>query len=94
MGKLVNVLEILLPKERKLSQQEEREHLVNSFLQTHPYASWEWLGGSLLHRQQNASRLVKSHIKPNEGMYVGMSTLCTMVFGKWWSCLRRWSFIV
>ena len=51
------------------SSEEEREGLVNYFLQTHPYASWEWLGGELLQLQsdENAVRHVKSHIKPDEG---------------------------
>ena len=51
------------------SNEVEREGLVNYFLQTHPYASWEWLGGKLLYWQhhENAVQHVKSHIKPDEG---------------------------
>ena len=63
-------------RRQSASSEEEREGLVNYFLQTHPYASWEWLGGKLLQLQhdenvvrhdENAVRHVKSHIKPDEG---------------------------
>ena len=56
-------------RQQSASCEEEREGLVNHFLQTHPYASWEWLGGKLLYRQhhENAVQHVKSHIKPDEG---------------------------
>ena len=77
-------LRLVLEIPQKLLQQ-EREGSVNYFLQTHPYASWEWLGGSLLFWEQDKSvRHVKSHIKPDEGMYVGTSILCIKNSGKWW----------
>ena len=62
------------PLQVKMKLQQNMEGLVNYFLQTHPYASWEWLGGKLLYLEQDKSvQYVKSHIKPDEGMYVGTS---------------------
>ena len=56
-------------RQQLASSEEEREALVNYFLQTHPCASWESLGGELLYWQyaEDVVRQVKSHIKPDEG---------------------------
>ena len=64
------VLDVPLYKRHQLAH--SKKETVNYFLQTHPYASWKWLGGRLLYwqRDENAVRHVKSHIKPDEGMYM------------------------
>ena len=68
---LGHVLEVPLQVGMKLQQ--EREGSVDYFLQTHPYASWEWLGGRFLFWEQDKSvQHVKSHIRLGEGMYAGM----------------------
>ena len=73
---LEGVLEVPDAKAEEVERQsasykERREGLVKYFLQTHPNASWEWLGGRLLWWEKNAAAVqsVKVHIKPNEGEY-------------------------
>ena len=86
---LRHIFEVPYGMEKKLLQQpassEEEKGLVNYFLQTHPCASWEWLGGKLLSycQDENAVRHVKSHIKPDEGMYVETVHSCGSRPGVW-----------
>jgi hypothetical protein len=49
--------------------EEIRERLVHYFLETSPYASWEWLGGQLQYHGYGAAvQAAKVHIKPEKGM--------------------------
>lgn len=70
----MNVLEVPYTKREEVKQQstsdeEQREGMVKYFMQTHPSATWEWLGGRLLWLEEyEAVRDVKVHIKPNEGV--------------------------
>ena len=73
--RLANVLEVPDTKRAEVEQQsasaeERREGLVKYYMDTHPYASWEGLGGELLSRGEEAAmEEVKVHIKPTEGEY-------------------------
>ena len=76
VGRLERVLEVPDTKRDEVEQQsasaeERREGLVKYYMDTYPNASWEWLGGGLLSRGEEAAmEEVKVHIKPTEGEYV------------------------
>ena len=68
------VLEVPGTKRDEVEQQsasaEWREGLVKYYMDTHPNASWEGLGGGLLFLEEEAAlEEVKVHIKPTEGEY-------------------------
>ena len=71
----LDVLEVPRTKRDEVEQQsasveERREGLVKYYMDTHPNASWEWLGGRLLlWGEEAAMEEVKVHIKPTEGEY-------------------------
>ena len=57
-------------RQQSASVEERREGLVKYYMDTHPNASWEGLGGRLLYVQEEAAmEEVKVHIKPTEGEY-------------------------
>ena len=67
------ILEVPSTKKQELKRsandEERKKGLVKYFLDTHPIASWERLGGELLcWGESKAVEEVKVHIKPNEGM--------------------------
>jgi hypothetical protein len=58
-------------KQSSANDEEWRERTVLYFLQTHPLAGWEMLGGELLGWEEHtALEKVKVHIKPEDGTYV------------------------
>ena len=66
-GKLKLVLRVP-GTERGRSEEERKEKIIRHFIQTSPYASWEWIGGRLLlYEEDMAMQVVKEHIKPEEG---------------------------
>ena len=75
VGILEGVLGVPRTKQDEVEQQsasaeERREGLVKYYMDTHPNASWEGLGGRLLYVQEEAAmEEVKVHIKPTEGEY-------------------------
>ena len=82
------VLEVPDAKEDEVEQQsasveERRKGLVKYYMDTHPNASWEHLGGRL-HRKEEEAALeeVKVHIKPTEGEY-GVSIDMCQCFASW-----------
>jgi hypothetical protein len=73
--RLKNVLGVPASKREELKNQSEndeewRVRMVQYFLQTHPLAGWEMLGGELLWGEEYAAAVeeVKVHIEPEEGM--------------------------
>ena len=55
-----------------VGEEKRREKCIDYFLRVSPYTSWEWIGGQLLHWEEDtALQAVKGYIKPNEGEYVG-----------------------
>ena len=75
VGILEGVLRVPLTERYEVEQQsasaeERREGLVKYYMDTHPNASWEGLGGGLLYvKEEAAMEEVKVHIKPTEGEY-------------------------
>ena len=82
VGTLGNVLGVPLTKRDEVEQQsasveERREILVKYYVDTHPNASWEWLGGRLLWSGEDAAmEEVKVYIKPTEGEYGVSIDMC------------------
>ena len=55
-------------KGKSASDSQYRESLVKYWLETHPFASWEHLGGVLLRNEETAAlQDVKRGIKPERG---------------------------
>ena len=68
-------------QQQSASDEERREGLVKYYMDTHPNASWEHLGGKLLYWGENAAmEEVKVHIKSTEGEY-GVSIDMTLQVG-------------
>ena len=68
-------------RQQSASDEERREGLVKYYVDTHPNASWEHLGGKLLRRGEDAAmEEVKVHIKSTEGEY-GVSIDMTLQVG-------------
>ena len=57
-------------KEQSLSDEERRDQLVDYWLRTSPYASWQWLSG-WIHRYEEKSALsdIKRYVQRAPGMY-------------------------
>ena len=85
---LGDVLEVPYTKRDEVEQQsasveERREGLVKYYMDTHPNASWEHLGGRLHYKEEDAAmEEVKVHIKPTEGEY-GVSIDMCQCFASW-----------
>ena len=88
VGILGDVLRVPGTKRDEVEQQsasveERREGLVKYYMDTHPNASWEDLGGKLLQEGEEAAlEEVKVHIKPTEGEY-GVSIDMCQCFASW-----------
>ena len=64
-------------EQRSASDEERREGLVKYYVDASPYASWEHMGGALLHWGEDAAmEKVKVHIKPTEGEYGVSIDMC------------------
>ena len=70
-------------EQQSASEEEEREGLVKYYVNTHPNASWEHLGGGLLWwKEEEAMKEVKVYIKPTQGEY-GVSIDMCQCFASW-----------
>ena len=70
-------------EQQSASDEERMEGLVKYYMDTHPNASWEHLGGQLLKwGEEAAMEEVKVHIKPTEGEY-GVSIDMCQCFASW-----------
>ena len=70
-------------RQQSASDEERREGLVKYYMDTHPNASWERLGGEFRRLGEEAAmEEVKVHIKPTEGEY-GVSIDMCQYFASW-----------